>query len=214
MVFLHQLDTIKKDRQLFYWTGATEKNFQLLKRKISEKPVLKLLDFNQPFQVRCDASGTTIGAVLSQEVKPVAYFSENLNESKHKYSSYDKEFYAVIQALKHWRHSLMPTKFVLFSDNSALQYIMQQHKLNHKHAKRVEFLQSFTFVLKHISGKTNKVVDALSRRCLIMQESQLHILGFDYLKDLYDIDAYFKEAFTVCKNPVNRENSPWKEFML
>ena len=39
-------------------------------------------------------------------------------------------------------------------------------------------------------------------------------LGFDYLKYLYDIDADFKEAFASCKNSVNRDNSPWKEFML
>ena len=50
-----------------------------MKKKIIEKPVLKLPDFNQPFQVRCVASGTTIGAVLSQEDKPIAYFSEKLN---------------------------------------------------------------------------------------------------------------------------------------
>ena len=87
--------------------------------------MLKFPDFNQPFQVRCDASGTPIGAILSQENKPIAYFNEKLNESKQKYSSYDKEFYAVVQDLKHWRHYLIPTKFVLFSDNSALQYIMQ-----------------------------------------------------------------------------------------
>ena len=47
-----------------------------------------------------------------------------------------------------------------------------------------------------------------------MWDSQIHILGFDYLKYLYDIDAYFKEAFASCKNSVNRDNSPWKEFML
>ena len=66
---------------------------------------------------------------------------------------------------------------------------MQQHKLNHKHAKRVEFLHIFTFVLKHISGQENKVVDALSRRRLIMQEAQIQVFGFDYLKDLYKVDA-------------------------
>ena len=47
-----------------------------------------------------------------------------------------------------------------------------------------------------------------------MQESQIHILGFDYLKDLYDVDGYFKEAFAAYKNSFNRDSSPWKEFML
>ena len=77
--------------------------------------MLKLPDFNQPFQVKCDASGTAIGAVLSQEDKFVTYFNEKLNESKQKYSSYDKEFYVVVQALKHWRHYLMLKEFVLYT---------------------------------------------------------------------------------------------------
>jgi hypothetical protein len=97
----------------------------MFKKKITEKPILKLPDFNQFFRVKCDASGTTIGAIISQEERPIAYFSEKLNDSKHKYSSYEKEFYVVVKALKHWRHYLMPKEFVLFSDNSALQFIMQ-----------------------------------------------------------------------------------------
>ena len=95
------VDTIKKANQPFHWTKMVEKSFQLLKRKITEKPILRLPDFNKLFQVHCDAIGTTIGAALSQEDKLVAYFSEKLNESRQKYTSYDKEFYAVAQALKH-----------------------------------------------------------------------------------------------------------------
>ena len=82
--------------------------------------MLKLLDFDHLFQVRCDASGMAIGAVLSQEDKSMDYFSEKFNEARHKYSSYKKDFYAIVQSLKHWRHYLMPRKFILFSDNHAL----------------------------------------------------------------------------------------------
>ena len=62
----------------------------------------------------------------------------------------------------------MPGEFVLYSDNRALQFITKQEKLNQKHAKWVEFMHNFTFVLKHINGNSNKVVDALSRRCLVL----------------------------------------------
>ena len=52
--------------------------------------------------------------------RPVAYFSENLNDTKRKDSSYDKEFYVVVRALKKWRHYLLSKEFILYSDNHAL----------------------------------------------------------------------------------------------
>ena len=54
--------------------------------------------------MRCDASVVAIVAVLSQDNRHAAYFSENLNDTKRKYSMYEKEFYYVIQTLKKWRH--------------------------------------------------------------------------------------------------------------
>ena len=94
-----------------------------------------------------------------------------------KYSTYDKEFYSIIQAMKKWRHYLVPQEFVLYSDNQALQFITRQEKLNKSHEKWVEFMKKFTFVIKHIVGNANKVADALSRRILILQEFQVKTLG-------------------------------------
>ena len=80
--------------------------------------------------------------------------------------------------------------------------------------KWVEFLQGFTFVIKHVSGKANKVIDALSRKSLMVQESQIQVLGFDFLKDLYKSDLDFKEAYEVSLNPAQRNGGPWNDYTL
>jgi hypothetical protein len=157
------MDTVKKKHKSFHWIEELEKIFRLLKEKIIGHPVLVLPDFGKTFQVRCNTSGFAIGAVLSQGNRPIAYFSENMNESKMKYSTYDKEFYVVIQALNKWRHYMVPKEFVLYNDNHFLQFITRQDKLNQKLAKWFEYMQNFTFVIKRISRTANKVVDALSR---------------------------------------------------
>jgi hypothetical protein len=191
-IFVSMMDTMKKKHKSFKWTEEAERSFNILKEKIIERPTMVLSNFEKTFQVRCDASGVAIGAVLSQDNRPVSYFSEKLNETKRKYSTYDKEFYAIIQALKKWRHYLVPHEFFLYSDNQALQFIIRKEKLNQKHAKWVEFMQKFTFFIKHIAGNDNKVVDALRRTCLILREFQVKTLGFEHLKDMYCDDTDFK----------------------
>ena len=126
--------------KIFNWTKAAAFSFDQLKKKITEAPILILPDFNKLFTVECDASGLAIGGVLSQEGRPIAFFSEKLNEAKQKYNTYDKEFYAAIQALKYWRHYLLHREFILMTDNQALKYINSQNKLSHKHAKWASFL--------------------------------------------------------------------------
>jgi hypothetical protein len=65
-------------------------------------------------------SGFAIGVVLSQDDRSITYFNEKQNEAKIKYSTYDKEFYAVIQVLKKWRHYLVLKEFFLYNNNHAL----------------------------------------------------------------------------------------------
>jgi hypothetical protein len=109
---------------------------------------------------------------------------------------------------------LIPKEFVLYSDNHALQFVTQQEKLNQRHVKWVEYMQNFTFVIKHISGTANKVVDALSRKCLLLQEFKVRTLGFDDLKDMYADDSDFKEAYEAAENPVLRDRSQWIEYVI
>ena len=197
-------DCLKKGT--FDWPKSAQKAFESLKEKLSSAPILALPNFDMLFELECDASGVGIGAVLVQEKRPVAYFSEKLNGSKLNYSTYDKEFYAVIRAIDHWSHYLKQKQFVLFSDHEALKYINGQHKLNPRHAKWVEFLQMYSFVSKHKAGSSNVVADALSRRHSMLTILEARVLGFSFIKELYEVDPDF--APILCSSP-NASKGPY-----
>jgi hypothetical protein len=109
---------------------------------------------------------------------------------------------------------LVPKEFISYNDNHASQFMTQQEKLNQKHAKWVEYMHNFTFVIKHISGTANKFADALSRKCLLMQEFRVKTLGFDNLKEMYRDDPYFKEAYEAFENPILRDKIQWTKYNI
>ncbi|XP_042416946.1 uncharacterized protein LOC122005804 [Zingiber officinale] len=83
----------------FKWTNEAQQNFELLKRKVTEAPILQPPDFDQVFEIDCDASNVGIGGVLSQNGRPISFFSEMLNHSHRDYSTYEKEFFAIVRTL-------------------------------------------------------------------------------------------------------------------
>nr|GEX34063.1 hypothetical protein [Tanacetum cinerariifolium] len=107
----------------FYWTLEANESFRLIKKKISQALVLALPNFRKVFEVDYDASKVKIGVVISQEEHPVSFFSGKLSGSRLNYTTYDVEFYAIVRALRHWKHYLMHNEFILNSNHEALKYI-------------------------------------------------------------------------------------------
>lgn len=175
----------------FHWSEDADRAFFIIKQKLSNAPLLVLPDFSTPFDLHCDASKIGIGAVLSQGGHPVAYFSEKLNGARSRYSTYDVEFYAIVQAIRHWRHYLFHREFVLYTDHEALKHLFTQNNLSARHAKWSSFLQQFTFVVKHQSGVSNRVADALSRRVCLINDMHVAVPGFAEFPSMYATDLFF-----------------------
>ncbi|XP_066374965.1 uncharacterized protein [Miscanthus floridulus] len=203
---LHELT--KKDVP-FAWSDLQEVAFSTLKDKLTNSPLLQLPDFTKVFELECDASGIGLGAVLLQEGKPVAYFSEKLSGASLNYSTYDKELYALVRTLHTWQHYLWHREFIIHSDHEALKHIRTQTNLNRRHAKWVEFIESFPYIIKHKSGKENVIADALSRRYTMLSQLDFKIFGLQTVKDQYVDDADFKDAFAHCIH-----GKPWGKFHI
>ncbi|OMO49566.1 reverse transcriptase [Corchorus capsularis] len=94
------ITSVMKNNAPFNWGDEQQEAFETLKDKLTNAPLLVLPNFNNTFEIECDASGVGIGAVLMQGGKLVAYFSEKLNGAALNYPTYDKELYALVRALQ------------------------------------------------------------------------------------------------------------------
>ena len=82
-----------------------------------------------------------------------AYFSEKLIGPNLNYSTCDKELYALVGTLETWQHYLWPKEFLIHSDHEPLKHIRSQNKLNRRHTKWMEFIESFPYIIKHKKRK-------------------------------------------------------------
>ena len=65
--------TLRGDKKEYKWTNRVDNSFETLKYNAAKLPIVDFSYFNKVFQVECDASGSPIGAILSQEGKHVAF---------------------------------------------------------------------------------------------------------------------------------------------
>ncbi|GBG88309.1 hypothetical protein CBR_g46876 [Chara braunii] len=123
-------ETIRK------WDKDCTSAMKKLKQALIEYPVLKVADPSLPFVVTTDASQYGIGAVLQQDdghgYRPVEFMSARMPSEKVATSTYERELYALRQALEHWKHYLLGRHFKVYSDHETLRWLKTQAKMTPK----------------------------------------------------------------------------------
>lgn len=83
---------------------------------MASTPILAMPNFDAAFVITTDASNNGIGAVLSQQDRPIAFMSRALGITKQSWSTYAKEMLAILQAIKTLRPYLLGRKFYIQTD--------------------------------------------------------------------------------------------------
>ncbi|KAL6473492.1 hypothetical protein MHYP_G00170530 [Metynnis hypsauchen] len=155
----------------FQWTSQCQDAFTYLKHVLSNPPVVAFPDFSLPFFLYTDASCSAIGAVLAQKhsnhENVVAYASHVLTKAERRWSTYDRELWAIVWAVRHFRHYLYKQPFVIITDHKPLVGLRKIPIDNDRTGRRARWaleLDSFEWTVLYREGQSHSNADALSRR--------------------------------------------------
>jgi hypothetical protein len=125
--------------------------------------VLALPDFDRPFALETDASGSGVGAVLLQDNHPLAFVSRPLGIKHMGLSVYEKEYLAVLLAVDHWRSYLQHAPFIIYTDHRSLSHLNEQKLKTPWQQKVFTKLLGLQYQVVYKKGSDNNAADALSR---------------------------------------------------
>nr|XP_011415578.2 uncharacterized protein LOC105319660 isoform X2 [Crassostrea gigas] len=150
------------------WTESQQRAFDTLKHMLSERPILKLPEFNETFILRTDAADDGIGAVLLQmeddEKLPVAYASRKLQPREKAYAVIEKECLAVVWGIQKFHQYLYGREFLLETDHQPLTYLNKAKTENSRLMRWALQIQPYRFRIIAIKGSDNVGADYLSRQ--------------------------------------------------
>ena len=158
---LTELASGKKNKKIT-WTENQEKAFQDVKRLVAQETILAYPDWNKPFVIHSDASDHQLGAILSQDGKPLSFFSRKLTAPQKNYTVTEKELLAIVEGLKHFKNIIYGYPVKVFSDHKNLVYAATVSESQRVMRWRM-ILEEYGPEIIHIKGDENAAADALSR---------------------------------------------------
>jgi len=127
---------------------------------IARETLLTYPNFSKPFHIHTDASKVQLGACISQEGKPVAFYSRKLNPAQTRYTTTERELLSIVETLKEFRNILLGQQIIVHTDHENLTY----KNFNSDGVMRWRlFKEEYSPDLRYIKGENNVVADALSR---------------------------------------------------
>lgn len=162
------LTNLCRKNQKFKWSEETQLSFDTLKQKLITPPILIHPKFEEHFILSCDASDLALGAMLGQKdkegiIRPIGYFSKKLNPTQCRYTIFEKELMAIVQAIAHFKYYLYGRKFTIRCDNAALTKLSNLQSISDRVARWIAFLSDYQYTFELIKSEENIVADLLSR---------------------------------------------------
>nr|GEW43131.1 reverse transcriptase domain-containing protein [Tanacetum cinerariifolium] len=138
-----------------------------LKKKLTDASILIAPNWDLPFELMCDASDFSIGAVVGQRhekhFRPIHYASKTLTDAESNYTTTEKEMLAVVYAFEKFRSYLIMNKCIVHTDHSALKFLFAKKDAKARLLRWVMLLQEFDFTVIDTKGAENLAADHLSR---------------------------------------------------
>nr|GFB36813.1 hypothetical protein [Tanacetum cinerariifolium] len=130
-------------------------------------PILIAPNWDQPFELMCDANNYAVGAVLGQRIekhfRPIHYASKTMNQAEANYTTTEKEMLAVVYAFEKFRSYLIMNKSIVYTDHSALKYLFAKKDAKARLLRWILLFHEFDFKVIDTRGAENYAADHLSR---------------------------------------------------
>ena len=181
---LAPLSALTSSKVKWNWTNECQQAFEQMKELIARETLLTYPDFNKPFEIHTDASQVQLGACISQEGKPVAFYSRKLNPAQTRYTTTERELLSIVETLKEFRNILLGQQIIVHTDHENLTY---KKFVSDRVMRWRLFIEEYSPDLRYIKGEDNVVADALSR--LPKELSNLVIDDTHHLDD--SMEAYY-----------------------